>query len=448
MAAISDKTAGFQHAIKVYHTMLQMRIPPDIYIFNLLMEAVRLCGVQDANAVVESGRKAQIMIQKQGEMETLQTMKRMEMRKMREMKKKKKKEAKKQESSETENGDSMKAETVNSSVNLPVKLTTTESGLDILPENKPEQIEGITKNRLSLVEKGPSQVQETHVPNLLKVNTLDQVVSIGPIATASDRLALIGGTAGILEILAMHQIQPDVRFFTQLLDSVEQNKDAEVEVLAQMDKTGVVGDVGFYSRLIRRRNMRQDYEDAKEVLVLMSEKGIFPNMNTFGCLAMGCTNRHLANQLLETMDSAAFYPNSVIFAIFAKQSGDNFLYKLDLLKKMESLDIQPNDKFIMYIEDSIAKAKRIIKIKELPPGKQAKFKPVPKFCDDQWYEYYKTFIQEWTPWLKRTMYQKPEHPWSRFGHEKQVQILAEKHEKRKKKREEYLSELERMKEEV
>lgn len=44
-ACVTDKNAGFRHAIAIWHKMLQKKTKPDCYTFNLILRCVRECSL-------------------------------------------------------------------------------------------------------------------------------------------------------------------------------------------------------------------------------------------------------------------------------------------------------------------------------------------------------------------------------------------------------------------
>ena len=87
----------------------------------------------------------------------------------------------------------------------------------------------------------------------------------------------------------------------------------------------VTPDVDFFNLLIKKRQFREDNSGAKvlvdkklmithkllefsfkEVLNLLQEYQLFPNIMTFGVLAIGCRKLSMAKELIEDMDAAGF----------------------------------------------------------------------------------------------------------------------------------------------
>lgn len=77
-----------------------------------------------------------------------------------------------------------------------------------------------------------------------------------------NRLAVFGGPLAILEDMKKNGVSPNVLTFTQLLDSLPQKNEAELQLLEYMKAENVRRDIDLYNMIIRRRNRRNDYQAA------------------------------------------------------------------------------------------------------------------------------------------------------------------------------------------
>ena len=111
---------------------------------------------------------------------------------------------------------------------------------------------------------GGVSVLDMAVPNILNPRAkFRHVVSLDDLDTPTKRLALIGGMPGFLAHMKRDGVVPDIKTFTQLLDAIPSSRNAEADLLAAMSGSGVSPDVDFFNALIRKRNMRRDYRDAR-----------------------------------------------------------------------------------------------------------------------------------------------------------------------------------------
>ena len=111
---------------------------------------------------------------------------------------------------------------------------------------------------------GGVSVLDMAVPNILNPRAkFRHVLSLDDLDTPTKRLALIGGMPGFLTHMKRDGVVPDIKTFTQLLEAIPSSRNAEADLLAAMSASGVKPDVDFFNALIRKRNMRRDYRDAR-----------------------------------------------------------------------------------------------------------------------------------------------------------------------------------------
>lgn len=109
-----------------------------------------------------------------------------------------------------------------------------------------------------------ASVFDMDVPNLLNPRArYDNFVQLQVPTSSVGRLALFGGLPGILGHMAKDKATPDIKTFTLLLESIPSSREAEADLLATMTLHKVKPDVDFCSLLIRKRNLRKDFEGAK-----------------------------------------------------------------------------------------------------------------------------------------------------------------------------------------
>lgn len=98
---------------------------------------------------------------------------------------------------------------------------------------------------------------------LVMGDNLNQLLSFDDMKKPENRLAVVGGLTGFLEQMEMRNVQPDIRTFSQLLDVLPSNVEAEEKLLSVMDAKSIKPDVDLYNMLIHKRCMRRDYEEAR-----------------------------------------------------------------------------------------------------------------------------------------------------------------------------------------
>lgn len=107
-------------------------------------------------------------------------------------------------------------------------------------------------------------VLDMSVPNILNPRgKFQNVMSLNDLDTPTKRLALIGGMPGFLSHMRKDGVKPDIRTFTQLLDVIPSSRGAEDDLFAAMSVNKIKPDVDFFNLLIRKRNLRKDYSGGK-----------------------------------------------------------------------------------------------------------------------------------------------------------------------------------------
>lgn len=116
------------------------------------------------------------------------------------------------------------------------------------------------------------------LPNLLDWRSpAPQVISLGTVATPSDRLALMGNMEGFLQKMKDDKVAGNIRTFVLLAENVELDSPSESSLLAVMEENHVKPDVAFFNTLIRKRSKKADLEAAK----------VKPSISGCGSLIMG-----------------------------------------------------------------------------------------------------------------------------------------------------------------
>ncbi|XP_057667744.1 pentatricopeptide repeat-containing protein 1, mitochondrial [Diorhabda carinulata] len=300
-ACIADKEAGFRHALLIWRKLIDKNIKPSIYTYNLLLRCVRDCGLGDTDVtknVIDTICKQDKLL----------------------------------EASDIKSIDTNGASSDDSSIesdkidcNIDRTGSNIESSLDTLNSR----------------------------PNLLAtVPHLGNIISLSEITQPEHRLLLIGGCKEFLENMKSRECKPDIKTFTQLLDCIPSSLASEKELLNIMKKEGVKPDIDFYNMLIKKRSMRFDYENAKEVLKLIDKAHYRPDLITYGVLALGCRNKNECIELVSNMKEACYTLNIEILGAMLSQACHhlNFNYVIHVMELCVTENISPNKKFIETLE--------------------------------------------------------------------------------------------------
>ncbi|CAH8432324.1 unnamed protein product [Schistosoma rodhaini] len=165
------------------------------------------------------------------------------------------------------------------------------------------------------------------------------------------RLALVGGLYGLLDIIENHyKLKLDISFFTCIIrllpppvksDQCYTN-DAldtwETEVLNLLSRFKLTVDATLYNALIHRRTSAG--LNANHLLADMTRNGLIPNQITWGCLARGCQTKESVKQLLRGFEVAATTPLS---------SSDLEANSISREQNVQSLIIRPSFTFFSTI---------------------------------------------------------------------------------------------------
>ncbi|KAI9565645.1 hypothetical protein GHT06_009437 [Daphnia sinensis] len=149
--------------------------------------------------------------------------------------------------------------------------------------------------------------QLTVRPNLLaeKIKS-SNIMALTGLEKMENRLALLGGIEGFLEEMNKDHVRPDIKTFSLLLETIASNPNEEKVLVEQMKICGVTPDISFLNMFIKKRQFRQDHSGAQEILSYFQEYQLFPDIMTFGVLALGCRTLPEADSLISDMENAGF----------------------------------------------------------------------------------------------------------------------------------------------
>lgn len=175
-----------------------------------------------------------------------------------------------------------------------------------------------------------SAADSSAAPNLLDlfVGKRSDVISLGTAEKAADRLALIGGAEGLLEKMEAGGLDPNLITLTLLADTMTAGYSSLQLLLRAAKKHQVKLDAAFFNSAIRTAAKASDMEGAKvqtqlylfvynvemhlclflifisfqAVVSVMQQRNVCINVQTFGCLALGCEQQKDGLQLLKDME--------------------------------------------------------------------------------------------------------------------------------------------------
>lgn len=257
-ACIADKEAGLRHALVVWRKMLKLKEKPNIYSFNLMLKCVKECNLGSKEDIEELIFKIEkempLSIDNQRNMDPLQI-----------------ESTKVSLAAPTKNNDDSQPNNLTPIPNNDIdpslystkdnhmQLLTIENGHDLkVDPNKDLTLQFVEK----LISPLPKN-EERKVPNLLsKVIQMNNVLSLQGAHTVQDKFAIIGGQEDFLKEMEVYSVKPDIKTFTQMLFALDDNKEAENQLIECMKSYQIKADIDFYNMLIKKRCMRLDYDGA------------------------------------------------------------------------------------------------------------------------------------------------------------------------------------------
>ncbi|XP_065210063.1 pentatricopeptide repeat-containing protein 1, mitochondrial [Planococcus citri] len=352
-ACISDKEAGFRHALILWHKMRRRSVKPNKLIFNQFLRCVRDCGIGDVNETIESvkliaGRANKHMLAAGDEVEF---------------------DSSSKPDSSTEN--------------LPESYQSNDESLLEMKENR---------------------------PNLLApVPHLGSIIELKEVNTSTDRLLLLGGFRNILREMELRDVKPDIKTFTILLDMIPSTIVAEEALIKEMKRLGVDMDIDFCNMLIKKRAYRRDHDNGRAVLELIQANFLNPDIVTFGVLALCCRTAAEAKLLIHDMKQFGYRLNVEIIGGMLKQAcyTYNYEYLKFLLKLMLKLEIQPNEKVMQNLKILMSSASKHFNVKE----NRKKIRNDDNPANFERYQMFKDYYKQWRNEV--TVY-KPPHPYKQF----------------------------------
>ncbi|XP_036958168.1 pentatricopeptide repeat-containing protein 1, mitochondrial [Acanthopagrus latus] len=325
MGCLKDKETGFRLALQVWRQMLRSGILPDSKNYNVLLRTARDCGIGDASLassvllgpdlkyererVSESGRTDVTDIDLLEKQLFIQPDPRSD---------------RQQDSRDSED-----------------EFCSSEDSTSLIP----------VRQTVSL----PANIEsDAKAPNLLDVfkGKRGGVISLGTVDGAPDRLALIGGADGVLKKMEANGLSPDLKTLTLLADMMELGHTSLQLLLKVAKQHKVKLDVAFFNSVIRRAARAGDLEEAKAVVSVMRHRNISVDVQTFGCLALGCERQKDGLQLLKDMEEAGLRPNVQVFSALIGRAMRrlDYIYLKTLLKTMSSMEVWPNEVIIRQLE--------------------------------------------------------------------------------------------------
>ncbi|NXN70858.1 PTCD1 protein, partial [Himantopus himantopus] len=406
MSCIKDSENGFRYALQVWKQMTKLGIKADSHIYNLMLRAARDCGIGDPVVASElllrpsNENSPQLRLAPGRQKEKVKNQKKKELASaaavqldVESMEKQLFQESsvKPEELIQPQNKDVTQAETEPAALDSPSVAHSRTGAFMWRGQNQTEQ------ERAHL-----SQNQHScNLPNLLDSRMPDSpVVSLGTVATPSDRLALMGDVEGFLNKMKEDNAEPNIKTFTLLAELVEPQSPSESSLLALLDEHKVKVDVTFFNTLIRKKSKRADLEGAKSVLPALVKRGLSPNLQTFCNLAIACHREKDGLQLLSDLKRSGVTPNKYIYStlIAAAVRQLDYSYLTEILRDMRNNEVPPNEVIIRQLEFAAQYPPKFDRYKSKNP----------------YLEKIDGFRGYYYQWLKVMAGEETPHPWEKY----------------------------------
>ncbi|XP_076040230.1 pentatricopeptide repeat-containing protein 1, mitochondrial isoform X2 [Oratosquilla oratoria] len=393
-ACISDKEAGFRHAIKAWNKMRALHLNPDIYSYNLMVRCIKECKAGDPKLLnqlldlpkVATQPKRGLIIEKRPSSRIHKTKLDIPVISI-------------DENYANDQGNT-KEECLHEK-DQEDGIQNSDKGRDL--KEKTYKFNGGSASAVT------SNVPAEFFPNLIaRQPSSGQMVAMSSLDKAHERLTLVGGSVGFLEQIHQDKVKPSIVFFTQLLDCLPPDTQAEEALISEMQSLGVKVDISFCNMLIRRRCFRTDAEAVKAAQELIQAHHLYPDIITFGCLALGCKKYKEGLQLLEDIKETGFRPNNEILHILLKNSciERDYHYTMNIMNVYTKECVTPSVNTLQCLEKARivakARAKKLESWNDLNVRQQKELKQIQIFIS-----FYKT-------WLLSSSVQLEEFPWAQY----------------------------------
>ncbi|NXJ69911.1 PTCD1 protein, partial [Rostratula benghalensis] len=421
MACIKDRENGFRYALQVWKQMTKLGIKADNHTYNLMLRAARDCGIGDTVLASE------LLLSPSDENSSqLRLAAGRQKEKVKNQKKKKELESAAAVQLDVE---AMEKQLFQESLVKPEELIQqpqkdgTRAEMEAAALNSPSVAPSRTgalmrRGQTQMEQEGALLGQKQHfcnLPNLLDSRMPDAaVVSLGTVATPSDRLALMGDVQGFLNKMKEDDAEPNIKTFTLLAELVEPQGPSESSLLALLEEHKVKVDVTFFNTLIRKRSKRGDLEGAKSVLPALLKKGLSPNLQTFCSLAIACHQEKDGLQLLSDLKRSGVTPNKYIYStlIAAAVRQLDYSYLTEILRDMRNNQVPPNEVIIRQLEFAAQYPPKFDRYKSKNP----------------YLEKIDGFRGYYYRWLKVMAGEETPHPWEKYRRVKRAVVDDKKEE--------------------
>ncbi|KAM9305569.1 pentatricopeptide repeat-containing protein 1, mitochondrial-like [Gastrophryne carolinensis] len=370
MGCIKDKKLGFLYALQVWRYMRYFDIKPDIKTYNLLLRATRDCGIGDLKEALNILLHSEHL-----------------------------KHLSSGTSQENEMGTKPNQDCTKAVLNEQLhQCTVSKSHQNTLLNVSSEKL--FSKIHMSQAMTDPNDIGSI-LPNLLdlRINT-HTVRMIGNANTPFDRFAMIGGLESVLQKMKEDHVYPTIKTFTLMAEIIKPDMHSEASLLDLMSSLKIKPDLLFLNTLVLKRSEEIGLKSAMEVLPIITQLGIAPNIHTFCNLAKACHKKKDGLQLLQDMAFAGLDPNNHVYSTLINEAIKrlDYIYLTDILRDMKNRNVAPNSIVIGQLEFA----------SQYPPNFD-RYQKKNVFLEK--IDGFRGYYNRWLEWMDA---QETEHPWKQF----------------------------------
>ena len=150
----------------------------------------------------------------------------------------------------------------------------------------------------------PATTSETAVfPNLLEAKPdFRDILGLGKMETPQDRFLVVGGLDGFTKVMKEHSIcGASPILMNHFMELIADTEAAELQLIKLASDMGVILDIAFFNKLIKRRGFRRDYKMGLDTISLMAQHHLEPDILTYGALAICCRSLKESVDLIKDM---------------------------------------------------------------------------------------------------------------------------------------------------
>lgn len=288
-------------------------------------------------------------------------------------------------------------------------------------------VDEMKKLQSSLEKSVSSEIVASTKFSLLNIEDMNHGSDLWPLFqiksldTPADRLVLIGGLDGVINLIIKHKVQVTPALLTSLLECLPGDVAVEDKLLSFISTHKFCKvDTGFFNSLIKRRAHRVSFSRGEQCHVQdafqqMIRFKLQPDIITFGSLVFACRTSRQRREFLNDMQSAGFKVNAPIMNSLINSALHNtsFSHLKYLLKKCLQDQVTLRPATIERIHGKIESTRRIL----LNDERGIPNPEVPYKYNEQFIQEFDSFVDFFDQNLNNIKIEMPTHERDQFDFE-------------------------------